>query len=65
MLDGVIYTEIVEDSWDMELFNNFVENLLEFMQLWDPITHPTQSVLMLDNCKIHKDPELVDRVESR
>jgi hypothetical protein len=64
-LSGMIHVHAVEGSFDMELFNDFIESLLNVMNPWDPLTHLPNSVIVLDNCKIHKDPGLVEHVESR
>jgi len=61
---GVLHVNIVEDSFDMEQFNNFIEELLDVMTPWTP-DHPPNSVIVLDNCKIHKDPAMARMVEAR
>ena len=64
-LSGILLTHVVEGSFNMELFNEFIEELLDEMEDWDAETQPADSVLVLDNCKIHKDPGLVEMVERR
>lgn len=63
-LDGFLHATCVEGSFDMELFNQFINELLVFMNPWDP-TDPPRSILVLDNCRIHKDPALVEMVKSQ
>ena len=63
-MTGIIHVDIVEGSFDMERFNQFIEELLDVMNPWTP-EHPPNSVIVLDNCQIHKDPEMVQRVEAR
>lgn len=61
-LDGVLHVKVVENAFNMVTFNEFIDELLEKMQAYDPVTHPKNSVLIMDNCRIHKDPEMVARV---
>ncbi|KAF8835523.1 hypothetical protein BDN67DRAFT_867015, partial [Paxillus ammoniavirescens] len=57
--DGYIAADVTEGSYDTELFNNFIiEKVL-------PQTNPfpaERSVLLLDNCCIHHNDELVELV---
>lgn len=48
-LDGIIFSSIVEGSFNGESFMDFLEGLLDNMNLY-PQTH---SVLVMDNCAIH------------
>jgi hypothetical protein len=49
----------------MELFNEFIRELLDQMNMYDPVDHPPNSVIVLDNCQIHKDPAILDYIEER
>ena len=49
----------------MITFNEFVAELIEKMNPYDDVNHPKNSVLIMDNCRIHKDPEMVAMVEAR
>jgi len=46
----------------METFNEFIDELLTQMNPYDPETHPPNSVIILDNCRIHKDPDMIRMV---
>lgn len=60
-LDGILDCNIVEGSFNTRKFKDFIEGLLDHMQ---PYPAPN-SVIVLDNCRIHKDPEIIEMVESR
>jgi len=64
-LDGILHVSVVEGAFNMESFNQFVDELLDYMNPYDPINHNKNSVLIMDNCRIHKDPEMVARVHAR
>lgn len=60
-LDGIIYSTIKEGSFDGSAFTDFITNLLEVMQ---PYPAPN-SVLVMDNCAIHKVEGIRELVEAR
>ncbi len=60
-MDGIIECTIVEGSFNGELFMRFIEDLLKKMC---PFPAPN-SVVVMDNCSIHKAPEIRELVESR
>ncbi|KLO04587.1 hypothetical protein SCHPADRAFT_800516, partial [Schizopora paradoxa] len=60
-LDGIIECTIIEGSFNTELFTSFIEDLLEKMH---PFPAP-KSVVVMDNCVIHKAPEIRELIESR
>lgn len=60
-LDGIIHLRIFEGSISGSGFFEFVSELLDVM---NPFPGPN-SVLILDNCSIHKGPEVRELVESR
>lgn len=61
-LDGILHVTTVPGSFNMDLFNTFIVELLDNMQQYDPITHNKNSVIVLDNCRIHKNPDLLDYI---
>ena len=52
---------IIEGSYNTELFISFIEDLLLKMQ---PFPAP-MSVIVMDNCAIHKAPEIRELIEAR
>ncbi len=52
---------IVEGSFNTELFTQFVEDLLGSMQPFPA----AKSVIVMDNCAIHKAQQIRDLIESR
>jgi hypothetical protein len=50
------------NAFNMETFNEFIEELLTKMNPYDPELHPPNSVIILDNCQIHKDPQMIQMV---
>ena len=60
-LDGILDCLIVEGAYNSELFMAFIDSLLEKMQ---PFPGPN-SVIVMDNCAIHKAPEIRERIESK
>jgi hypothetical protein len=60
-LDGVLYCHIVEGSFNGKLFFNFIRGLLDQMQ---PYPAPN-SVIVMDNCRIHHNPLIREMIETR
>ena len=60
-LTGIVECMIEEGSFNTELFLIFIEDLLSKMQ---PFPAPT-SVIVMDNCAIHKSPEIRELIETR
>ncbi len=59
LLDRILSIKILEGSFTTDTFNTFMEGLLNVMQ-----PYPAKnSVIVLDNCQIHKDPALVEMIE--
>ena len=52
---------IVEGSYNTELFTEFIEGLLDCMNPFPA----RNSVIVMDNCKIHKDPTIVNMILER
>jgi len=60
-LDGILHLEVLDRSFTAELFNEFVDGLLDNMNPF-----PAQnSVLVMDNASIHKSVRLQQMVEER
>jgi hypothetical protein len=59
--DGIIHCDIVEGSFCTDTFEHFVEGLLNHMQPYPA----SNSVIVMDNCRIHKHPRIVAMIEER
>lgn len=60
-LDGMLYAKIVEGSFTTVKFKGFLEGLLDHMQ---PFPAPN-SVIVMDNARIHKHPDIRAMIEER
>jgi transposase len=60
-MSGVLSCKIVEGSFTTPLFKGFLEGLLNEMQ---PYPAPN-SVIVMDNAKIHRSPEIREIIEAR
>lgn len=60
-LDGMLHVSIIEGSFTASTFLAFLEALLANM---NPYPGPN-SVIVMDNCRIHKGQEVVDLIQSR
>lgn len=60
-LDGILHVKIVEGSFTTVLFKEFLEGLLDQMQ---PFPAPN-SVIVLDNARIHRHPDITAMIEAR
>jgi len=58
-MSGVLSCKVVEGSFTTSLFKGFLEGLLNEMQ---PYPAPN-SVIVLDNAKVHKNPEIHEMIE--
>jgi hypothetical protein len=58
---GVLAADIVEGSFSASKFAHFIDGLLSQM---NPFPLP-KSVVVMDNCKIHKNPAILDMITSR
>lgn len=56
----MLHCNIVEGSYNTERFVHFIEGLLEHM---GPYPGP-RSVVVMDNCRIHKAPEIREIIEA-
>jgi hypothetical protein len=61
LTDGILHCDIVEGSFRADTFRIFIERLLDYME---PYPSPN-SVIVMDNCKIHKQPELQELIQER
>ena len=59
--DGIMHCEIIEGSFCTETFQCFISCLLDYMQ---PFPTPN-SIIVMDNCCIHKHPDIINMIESR
>ncbi|KIL68989.1 hypothetical protein M378DRAFT_70483, partial [Amanita muscaria Koide BX008] len=59
--DGIMHCEIIEGSYCTETFQCFVNHLLGYMR---PFPAPN-SVIVMDNCRIHKHPDILEMIEAR
>lgn len=64
-LDGIIHVKVVENAFTMDTFNQFINELLDKMNPYDKHIHLKNSVLIMDNCRIHKDLEMIERARVR
>ena len=60
-LNGVIAAKVVEGSFTSSRFHEFISHLLDHMQ---PFPLPN-SVIIMDNARIHKAPELLEMIRDR
>lgn len=57
----MLHCKIVEGSFNTELFTDFIRLLLSRMQ---PFPAPN-SVIVMDNCRIHKAQEIIDLITEK
>jgi hypothetical protein len=60
-LDRMLTVSIVEGLFNQVSFGNFIEGVLDQMSLFPA----TNSVIVMDNCQIHKAPWILDRIRQR
>ena len=60
-LDGILYVDIMEGSYNTASFSAFIGALLNQMK---PFPEPN-SVIIMDNCHIHKSPEILDMITAQ
>ena len=60
-MDGIIWAKIVEGSFTKPLFQEFIAELLTRMQPFPG----NNSVIIMDNARIHKNQEVVDMIQER
>ncbi len=60
-MGGIIECTIIEGSFDTQLFFQFIKDLVSKMM---PFPGPN-SVVVMDNCRIHKALEIREYIEER
>lgn len=60
-LDGILHLDVLDRSYTSQLFNEFVDGLLDNMNPFPA----RNSVLVMDNASIHKSLLLQQMVEAR
>ncbi|KJA17558.1 hypothetical protein HYPSUDRAFT_146386, partial [Hypholoma sublateritium FD-334 SS-4] len=60
-LSGVLVAKVVEGSFTSHRFHEFISHLLDHMQ---PFPLPN-SVIIMDNARIHKKPEILEMIHDR
>jgi hypothetical protein len=60
-LDRILYVDIVEGSFNTGSFAAFIEGLLEQMNPYPQLN----SVIGIDNCCIHKCPDILDMIKAQ
>jgi hypothetical protein len=60
-LDSILSLKIVEGAFDAWSFKDFIEGLLEQM---NPFPRPN-SVIVMDNCHIHKGADIAKMIEEQ
>jgi hypothetical protein len=61
LTEGIMHCDIIEGAFDSSSFLVFIERLLDRMQ---PYPAPN-SVIVMDNCRIHKSEDILELIESR
>ncbi|KAF8198600.1 hypothetical protein BJ912DRAFT_845594 [Pholiota molesta] len=56
-LDGIIAVDIVEGSYNKQHFAHFISGLLDQMNPF-----PLSNSVIVDNCRIHKDPVILEMI---
>ena len=59
--EGILHCDIVEGAFDTASFYKFIEHTLDHMQ---PFPAPN-SVIVMDNCRIHKHSDILDLIKAR
>lgn len=60
-MNGILCVDIIEGSYNKLLFAKFIDGLLDRM---NPFPGPN-SVIIMDNCRIHKCPEILQMIIER
>ena len=61
VLPALLLCDSMEGSFSMETFLKFIDSLLDNMQPYPA----ANSVILMDNCQIHKHPEIWERIYAR
>ena len=61
LTEGILHCDIIEGAFDADMFYVFIDQLLDRMQ-----PHPApNSVVVMDNCRIHKSQAILDLITSQ
>lgn len=60
-MDGILAVDIVEGSYNKLRFAKFIDGLLGRMNQYPA----PKSVIVMDNCRIHKCPEVLQMIKDR
>ena len=60
-LDGILCLNIIEGSFNAACFAQFIDGLLYVMNQFPG----PNSVIIMDNCSIHKDQTIIEMIEER
>ena len=60
-LDGILYVDIVEGSYNMASFAAFIRGFLNQMKSFPE----PNLVIIMDNCHIHKSPDILNMITAR
>ncbi|KAF9653505.1 hypothetical protein BDM02DRAFT_3086817, partial [Thelephora ganbajun] len=60
-LNGIIALDIVEGSYNTKRFKRFISSLLDQMNVFPS----PSSVVVMDNCRIHKSKDIMDMIYER
>ena len=60
-LDGILCVSIIKGSFDYQSFGEFIDKLLDQMNLF----LKPNSVIVMDNCRIHKSEENLEKITQR
>jgi hypothetical protein len=60
-LDGILAVDIVEGSFTSKKFARFIDGLLDQM---NPFPGPN-SIIIMDNCRIHKSEAILDMIQEQ
>jgi len=59
--DGIIHCDVIEGSFCTQSFTIFIRGLLDKMNMYPE----PNSVIVMDNCQIHKHPDIMAMIEER
>jgi len=61
LTEGILHCDIIEGAFDSDTFYMFIDRLLDQMQ---PYPAPN-SVVIMDNCYIHKSEAILDLIKEQ
>ena len=60
-LDGILHVDIMEGSFNTAHFTVFIRDLLDQMKPFPQLN----SIIIMDNCSIHKCPDILDMITAQ